>query len=266
MPARRERMMAASALPTAHHEIVPPRVVSRPLVPQSAPEEKPKAAETTQPLIFGSQAPKPAIRFASETEVREALGAATVAEPKAQAVPAPVVAAPVIATPVVATPVAAEPVVEAPVQRPTYPVSSYYETARQQAWHELPRVEYTPHPAEDFGDFGPSYIKAVEEPKAVVIADTPTAAAPVPMVVEHIPQAVEQTESELAAEAQGKASVFDDEFFRKPKEEAAEAKAAEEVAPKAWPDARIPSFAGYASEPAAESDELDIPAFLRRKQ
>ena len=237
MPARRERMMAASALPTAHHEIVPPRVVSRPLVPQSAPEEKPKAAETTQPLIFGSQAPKPAIRFASETEVREALGAATVAEPKAQAVPAPVVAAPVIATPVVATPVAAEPVVEAPVQRPTYPVSSYYETARQQAWHELPRVEYTPHPAEDFGDFGPSYIKAVE-----------------------------QTESELAAEAQGKASVFDDEFFRKPKEEAAEAKAAEEVAPKAWPDARIPSFAGYASEPAAESDELDIPAFLRRKQ
>ena len=37
MPARRERMMAASALPTAHHEIVPPRIVSRPLVPTVCP-------------------------------------------------------------------------------------------------------------------------------------------------------------------------------------------------------------------------------------
>jgi hypothetical protein len=60
--------------------------------------------------------------------------------------------------------------------------------------------------------------------------------------------------------------VFDDEFFRKPKDEAAEAKAAEDAGSKSWPDARIPSFAGYASEPAAENDELDIPAFLRRKQ
>ena len=41
MPARRERMMAASALPTAHHEIVPPRIVSRPLVPRSARETEP---------------------------------------------------------------------------------------------------------------------------------------------------------------------------------------------------------------------------------
>ncbi len=69
-----------------------------------------EAAETTQPLIFGSQAPKPAIRFASETEVREALGAATDAEPKPQAAAAPVVAAPVAEEPIVR-----EPVVEAPV-------------------------------------------------------------------------------------------------------------------------------------------------------
>ncbi len=63
-----------------------------------------------------------------------------------------------------------------------------------------------------------------------------------------------------------KASVFDDEFFRKPKEEVAEAKIAEDAASKAWPDPRIPSFAGYAPEPTAENDELDIPGFLRRKQ
>jgi cell division protein FtsZ len=245
MPERRERMMAASALPTAHHEIVPPRVVSRPLVPVSTPVEKP--AEETQPLIFGSQAAKPAIRFASETEVEQALGGEAVAEPKA--------------------PPVSEPVVEAPVQRPTYPVSSYYETARRQAWHELPRVEPTVHPAEDFQRSVPSHIEAAEEPKAVVISETAT--APVPVVVEHIPQAAEHAPEEVESAAEqtpGNSSVFDDDFFRKPKEDGAEVKAAEDAAPKAWPDARVPSFAGYASEPAAENDELDIPAFLRRKQ
>jgi cell division protein FtsZ len=247
MPERRERMMAASALPTAHHEIVPPRVVSRPLVPVSAPVEKQNPAEETQPLIFGSQASKPAIRFASETEVEEALGGGAVAEPKAPAI--------------------SEPVAEAPLQRPTYPVSSYYETARRQAWHELPRVEPTPHPAEDFQRPGPSLTEAVEEPK--VVASSETATAPVPVVVEHIPQATEHAPAEVESAAEqvpGNSSVFDDEFFRKPKEDAAEVKAAEDAAPKAWPDARVPSFAGYAGEPAAENDELDIPAFLRRKQ
>jgi cell division protein FtsZ len=245
MPQRRERMMAASALPTAHHEIVPPRVVSRPLVPQSAPVEKP--AEEPQALIIGAQTPKPTIRFASETEVAEALGGGPVAEVKAPAV--------------------AEPAPVAEAQRPTYPVSSYYETARRQAWHELPRVEPTPYPEEDLQRSVPSHTEAVEEPKDVVIPETPT--APVPVVVEHIQQAAEQVPAEVesaAEQAPGSASVFDDEFFRKPKEEAAEAKIAEDVATKSWPDARVPSFAGYAGEPAAENDELDIPAFLRRKQ
>jgi cell division protein FtsZ len=240
MPARRERMMAASALPTAHHEIVPPRVVSRPLVPQSASAEKP--AEVSQPLIIGSQAPKPAIRFASETEVEEALGAGAVSEPKAQAVP--------------------EPVVEAPMQRPTYPVSSYYETARRQAWHELPRVEYTPHLVEEVERSVPSPAEVVEEPKAAEISETVT--APVPVVVEHIPQVAEHAPAETeptAEQVPAKSSVFDDEFFRKPKEGVAE-----DAASKTWPDPRIPSFAGYAPEPTAENDELDIPAFLRRKQ
>ena len=62
-----------------------------------------------------------------------------------------------------------------------------------------------------------------------------------------------------------RASVFDDDFFRKPKDEMA-AKAAEDPASKQWPDARVPSFAGYAGDAPADNDELDIPAFLRRKQ
>lgn len=74
------------------------------------------------------------------------------------------------------------------------------------------------------------------------------------------------------------ASVFDDEFFTKGNEEfrthhagTADTRPGDDVAePEAaphWPDARVPSFAGYAGEatpPPPESDELDIPAFLRR--
>ena len=61
------------------------------------------------------------------------------------------------------------------------------------------------------------------------------------------------------------ASVFDDDFFRKPNEELrSAAPATDEIVAKAWPEARVPSFAGYASEAPAETDELDIPAFLRR--
>jgi cell division protein FtsZ len=62
-----------------------------------------------------------------------------------------------------------------------------------------------------------------------------------------------------------RASVFDDDFFRRPKDELS-AKAAEEVASRQWSDPRVPSFAGYAGESTADNDELDIPAFLRRKQ
>jgi cell division protein FtsZ len=61
------------------------------------------------------------------------------------------------------------------------------------------------------------------------------------------------------------ASVFDDEFFRKPNEEL-RADPEKMMPPEtAWPEARIPSFAGYAGEPADQNqDELEIPAFLRR--
>jgi cell division protein FtsZ len=107
-----------------------------------------------------------------------------------------------------------------------------------------------------------------------------------PVVVEHIPEYAAESEfgQHLEAEAYGtvdnpgahaakesapelvpvRASVFDDDFFRRPKDELS-AKAAEEAA-KQWPDAKIPSFAGYVGENAADNDELDIPAFLRRKQ
>jgi cell division protein FtsZ len=274
MPARRERMMAASALPTAHHEVVTAKVVSRPLVPRFAREiEK---DEPAQPVVFASQAAMPSIRFASESEVEAALGSAAVAptpvavvreqadvEPVIPSAQAPVIAsapAPVVAPmPVTST------------QRTAYPVSSYYETARQQAWQEpSPRIEFAPRVEED------EPTPPVYEERRTAPAPTP-GYAPIPVVVEHIPDPThEHRMDEAGHEASvGKepspelipvrASVFDDDFFRRPKEELA-AKPADDAGSKPWPDARVPSFAGYAGESSAESDELDIPAFLRRKQ
>ena len=74
------------------------------------------------------------------------------------------------------------------------------------------------------------------------------------------------------------ASVFDDDFFRRPLDElrgARERPAFRDIAPSpyvkseeanAWPEAKVPTFAGYAGEASPEGDELDIPAFLRRGQ
>jgi cell division protein FtsZ len=78
----------------------------------------------------------------------------------------------------------------------------------------------------------------------------------------YVPEALTGPKPELVPVP---ASVFDDDFFRKPNEELrSTAPAADEIVAKAWPEARVPSFAGYASEAPAETDELDIPAFLRR--
>jgi cell division protein FtsZ len=130
------------------------------------------------------------------------------------------------------------------------PTSSYYEAARQQAKQEAE-------------------------------ASIPASEVWVPEVVEHLVP-VEHAESATA-----KASVFDDDFFREPREAKEQIRVAEvqpivnipepapivipveAVEPVAddgqWPQARVPSFAGYAGETTAEGDELDIPAFLRRK-
>jgi cell division protein FtsZ len=79
----------------------------------------------------------------------------------------------------------------------------------------------------------------------------------------YVPEAPRESRPELVPVP---ASVFDDDFFRKPNEELRAAPRHTEDRPAVWPEARIPSFAGYAteSEVSEPSDELDIPAFLRR--
>jgi hypothetical protein len=98
----------------------------------------------------------------------------------------------------------------------------------------------------------------------------------------YVPTASAEPKPELVAVP---ASVFDDDFFRKPNEElrtgAPEARgwtkepsrelesvAAAQKSETHWPEAKVPSFAGYAggSSSSSEEDELDIPAFLRRSR
>ena len=112
---------------------------------------------------------------------------------------------------------------------------------------------------------------------------------PEPMHGAYVPAASAEPKPELVAVP---ASVFDDDFFRKPNEDLRpspeprswetsrdarddreeSSREAESVASQPqkthWPEARVPSFAGYAGggSSSSEEDELDIPAFLRRSR
>jgi cell division protein FtsZ len=197
----------------------------------------------TEPKIVMPPPPtatQPTARFASEVA----------AEQTAR----PVVTTTPIAPPAVTTTAAAE-------------TSSYYEAARQQSRQALP----------------------VERAQREEFEQEPELWAP--EVVNHLPEP-----EPLAERMPMRASVFDDDFFREPKEplrapvaatptpvvahvpepvhepvrldEPMHAPvAANELEQTLWPEARIPSFAGYAgdAEYAEESNELDIPAFLRKK-
>ena len=140
---------------------------------------------------------------------------------------------------------------------------------------------------------------AAEERSASAAATTPVAA--VPVVTTYAAEVVERLDAPVHEQPElipVKASVFDDEFFREPKGQYQPAVAAPEPVhepviarvvepvhvaervpvaetevatveetPMLWPKARVPSFAGYAGGESghSESDELDIPAFLRKK-
>jgi cell division protein FtsZ len=297
MPARRERMMAGSALPTAHLPPPPPRIMPRPPAEPRyvAPEPEEAQVEAIEIPVVAPPAPKPmfASEFAAPAPVQFA------AEPIA---PAPVIAEPVATAPVEA-PYAPEPVAvpesvaPAPVAaavfesppRQSFPVSSYYEAARQQAWQDAPPRIVEEHYGRPTVVFEPAVAQETQQARAPeptydwnhgeeTAVEELAAQAPVhtPVVVEHIPAAYKPIEVEQALEPVGErpivqatpelvpvsASVFDDDFFRRPKPEP-EAKTHHEEAH--WPEAKVPTFGGYAAaDPAAETDELDIPAFLRR--
>lgn len=113
------------------------------------------------------------------------------------------------------------------------------------------------------------------ETRSALVEAEKRAAAPGP----YHPAAPRETNAELVPVP---ASVFDDDFFQKGNDELrassertwaqerakpAETATESQVSAPPRPETRVPSFAGYAGEappPPAETDELDIPAFLRR--
>jgi cell division protein FtsZ len=205
-PARRERMLSAATLPTM---------------------------QQTQPRIA---TPAP---FASETQSTAAAAPLFASEVK----PAPEVKAAEVVSTTLPDPSVHE---DAAVAEPSsYPTSSYYETARQQA-----RQNHT-------------LFEEVEPSPPAVHFEEPAAYAPIAPAPEHEPAAHTAEPSPQLVPVP--ASVFDDDFFRKPHAmdltpESIEA----DKAHAPWPEARVPSFAGYAGESEA-TDELDIPAFLRHR-
>ena len=293
MPGRRERMMAGAGLPTSQHEgtrqydPTPPRIVTRPVAVRFASEPEPTLT-VAEPVLFASQAAMPAIRLAPEAAEERVSQTEPGLEPAGEPVAEPVVAQPAVVH---------APVAEAVAQRPAFPVSSYYETARQQAWQQTaPRIEFAGN-----GQARVEEARHREAPAADVVYEAPKIMSQPepthgPVVVEHIPVYVPESGIGLSRQggdgytpielhsaewgsSQGvaaarhsepellavRASVFDDDFFRRPKTEEA-AKSPDDAGSNHRPDARVPTFAGYAAENAADNDELDIPAFLRRKQ
>jgi cell division protein FtsZ len=283
MPARRERMMNTAALPTSRQEAPPPRIVMRPLVerapePAAAPEEiehpqepvmetahvaeheAAPVAEEPESGHYEQGAYEPPVQevaappVAAAPVMRRAPFASQEMEPEPVVYEAPAVVFEASQRDTQGEPQREPEVVHEPAQRENYPTSSYYEAARQQAWHEEPRVAVHEEHA------------AVEHVPVVAYSEPEPVRAYAPVIVEHI---AEHTAEHVAPTPEParepelvpvKASVFDDDFFRQPKPELPV------VEDTRWPEAKVPSFAGYAGDApaAAETDELDIPAFLRR--
>jgi hypothetical protein len=164
------------------------------------------------------------------------------------------------------------------------PTSSYYEAARQQARQEIaPTMQSMP-------------VASMPEPTFVEPMSHPVHAVRPPEVVERLPEQVRASVFDDDFFREPKAAyqppvvqvpvaqapvvqavappVVVEPVISRPVEpihvpESAPTPAAfeDEDSPSLWPEARVPSFAGYAGGETgtSEGDELDIPAFLRKK-
>ena len=269
LPQRRERMLADSTLLTARHEagrneVAPPRMEPRPPAARFASE--------VQPPVVRPSAPPPVIT-PMVNESREVAGIAE--EPDLRAIqfrerfpgfPQELVRE----RPSRREPVASELTASQRIQAYTaLPEPSRSEIADFELEDESEAE--TPTPDASMSERAAALERALSEVNAGAASEAEvvegrlhsTPAAPSTPGA-YVPAAVVEPKPELVPVP---ASVFDDDFFRKPNEELRSAATGVEPAeanPAAWPEARVPSFAGYAPEAPKEIDELDIPAFLRR--
>jgi cell division protein FtsZ len=256
-PDRRERMLADTSLPT-----VPKPVDQRVVEPR---------------IVEQHHEPRVVTYVAEPTPVVEA--------PRVDAAPS---------APRFASEVAAEHIASSHSQQPT---SSYYETARMQARQDVPPAV----PAAPVSEiFEPVTVEPISAPIHEGAYTEPAIHAA--EVVDHLPEP--ELRSVRASvfdddffnepkEAQAVTGLHEHDLGYvvhhepivehapvvthepiqaevievKTVQESAPVPMEETTAPTLWPDARVPSFAGYAGESSqAEHDELDIPAFLRKKQ
>jgi len=238
LPDRRERMLADATLLTSRHEapqrydVPPPRIEQR---------------HVAAPFVSETQVPSQAFSSARQT-------------------PQPVIA-PMATESLEVVGEAAEdveyssPEERAQNFRERFP-GFQQERVRQSEPTASQRIQAYTEPGRDFefegeAPRGMSERAAALERALAEVGGEPVIARGQGTPGAYIPEAPTEPRPELVPVP---ASVFDDDFFRKPNEElrAANAKDA------AWPEARVPTFAGYAADAPAETDELDIPAFLRR--
>ncbi len=296
MPQRRERMLQGAALPASRVEPVappaPPRIAQRP-TPTPAPfasEIYASAAEQERP----NEVQEKVFRKKGREEKRDSVMSVVPApEPVAVHPPPP----PLPATP---APVARaeEPVRATPREEPLRITPQDDEPLRITPRSEEPLRITPPSEPQRVAPPEPARAKS-KEPLRITPAREPE---PERVHGAYVPTASAEPKPELVAVP---ASVFDDDFFRKSNDELRPAPeprsweaardairetprdtrqvfesrqadnsqdvdtiGAEKKTETHWPEARIPSFAGYAggSSSSSDEDELDIPAFLRRSR
>ena len=274
LPQRRERMLADSTLLTSRHEVAPPRTEPRPPAARFASEVQPPVAQQVR-----QPAPPPVITPMAN-ESREVAGITE--EPDLRAMqfrerfpgfPQELARDRSSRREPVAMELTASQRIQAYTAVPEPPSSEI-------ADFDLEDESEASTPDASMSERAAALERALSEisaPAAAADESNPAAVgegpasthAPHVTAGAYVPAAVVEPKPELVPVP---ASVFDDDFFRKPNEELRSAATAGatpgdtvEANPGAWPEARVPSFAGYAPEaPPKEIDELDIPAFLRR--
>jgi cell division protein FtsZ len=207
-PARRERMLAGTTLPTLQHE--PPRISQRPLTSNPIFREE----DVTGPAVTTSGSVLPSVPLHPSEQVRSVgIPAASSATRLSQML---------------------DSVSESSIAAPT---------RTGDALEKFPGFRETAKRAPVYQEWHEGAAEAAKKTGAGAYA----------------PPAISEVRQELVPV---KASVFDDDFFKKPNDEL---RAAAPESGTQWPEAKIPSFAGYLSPDETGKDEdLDIPAFMRR--
>ncbi|HEV2579062.1 MAG TPA: cell division protein FtsZ [Acidobacteriaceae bacterium] len=288
MPQRRERMLQGAALPASRVEPMappaPPRIAQRPQVTPApfASEIYASAAEQERPV----EVQEKAARKKGREEKRESV-MSVVPPPEPVAVQPPPPPPP---TPAPAARAEERPRTTSRAEEPLRITPHDDEPLRITPRSEEP-LRITP-PVEPLPE--PARLKS-REPLRIT---PPREPEPERVHGAYVPTASAEPKPELVPVP---ASVFDDDFFRKSNDElrpspeprswetpretprdtresfesreadnsqAMETVAAQQKTETHWPEARIPSFAGYAggSSSSSDEDELDIPAFLRRSR